>query len=179
MTFHETTAPEMKTVAYAKAEYVAMSVATLGTAFMSYLTYLHFHKGGGSALCDFGGSFSCQIVNQSVFSEIAGIPVAVLGLTYFLAVAGLVSLRMKDAWRIIQIFTLASLVFSAYLSGIEYLWLGVVCLFCEMSKILMLVLLGLSTSALAKASTPTKRSWLAAAAGTGLAFTGIAFLLQR
>lgn len=178
MTFHETTASEMKSAAYAKAEYAAMSVAALGTAFMSYLTYLHFHK-GGSALCDFGGSFSCQIVNQSVFSEIAGIPVSVLGLTYFLAVAGLVALRMKDAWRVIQLFTIGSLVYSAYLSGIEYLWLGVVCLFCEMSKILMLVLFGLSTSALAKANAPTKGSWIAAAAGAGLAFTGISFLLQR
>ncbi len=178
MPFHETIASEAKSAAYAKAEYAAMTVATLGAAFMSYLTYLHFHK-GGSSLCDFGGSFSCQIVNQSVFSELAGIPVSVLGLTYFLAVAGLIALRVKDAWRMIQLFTLGSLVFSAYLSGIEYLWLGVVCLFCELSKVLMLVLLGLSTSALAKAKSPTKAAWLAAAGGAGLAFTGVAFLLQR
>lgn len=178
MPFHESSSADLKSAAYAKSEYVVMAVATLGTVFMSYLTYLHFHK-GGSALCDFGGSFSCQVVNQSVFSEVAGIPVSILGLTYFIAVVGLVASRMKDAWRVIQLFTVGSLVFSAYLSGIEYLWLGVVCLFCEMSKVLMLALLGLSTAELAKTGTPSKGTWLAGAAGAGLVFTAVAFLLQR
>jgi uncharacterized membrane protein len=179
MPYHETTTGEMKTFIYAKTDYAAIGASALGALFMSYLTYLHFHKGDGSALCDFGGNFSCQIVNQSVFSEILGIPVSVLGLTYFLAAAALVAIKHVHAWRIIQLFTVFSLVFSAYLSGIEYLWLGVICLFCELSKVLMVILLAVSTSMLAKENKATPASWIFGAIGAGLAFTGIAFLLQR
>lgn len=179
MPYHEEQPTELRAIGYSKAEYAVFGLAALGTAFMTYLTYLHFHKGGGSALCDFGGSFSCQIVNQSVFSEIVGIPVSILGMTYFLGAAGLIMFRVKNAWRIIQLFTVFSLVFSAYLSGIEYLWLGVICLFCELSKVLMLVMLGIASAASVRTNQPVTARHHAAAAMFGLLFTGFAFLLQR
>ena len=34
----------------------------------------------GTGVCNWGGVISCDIVNKSVFSEIAGVPVAIIGL---------------------------------------------------------------------------------------------------
>ena len=60
-------------------------VASLvGMFTMIYLVYLHYAPvPEGGSFCDIGEAFSCDVVNKSAYSEILGIPMAVLGVVYF------------------------------------------------------------------------------------------------
>ena len=155
---------------------VALSV--LGTAFMGYLTYLHF-KPSGSSFCDFGHGFSCDLVNKSVYAEIMGVPISVIGLAYFIGVAYLVIRKpVAETMRVIQLFTAFSIIFSLHLTYIEVFVLGSVCLFCELSKITMLSIMGLASRDLFSAKAPMRYPLIAAAVVAGLAFTGVAALFR-
>ena len=154
-----------------------MGLAALGTGFMSYLTYLHFESDGGT-ICDFGAGFSCQIVNQSLYSEILGVPVAVLGLTYFIAMFAVAATRTKWADEIIQLCAIASLVFSFYLSGIEYRVLATICIFCELSKVLMLCIFLASYRGARANGLVIKARYFAAALLGGAGFTLFAAMLH-
>lgn len=161
-----------------RTEKAIVALSALGTAFMGYLTYLHF-KPSASSFCDFGAGFSCDLVNKSVYAEVMGIPVSVMGLAYFLGVAFLVIRKpIADGMRVIQLFTAFSIVFSLHLTYIEVFVLGSVCLFCELSKITMLAIMGLASRGLFYAKTPMRYPLLAAATVVGLAFTGIATYIR-
>lgn len=161
-------------VSLTKVEKAIVGLSALGTAFMGYLTYLHFKPSHG-ALCDFGAGFSCDLVNKSVYAEVMGIPVSVMGLAYFLGVAFLVVRKpIADVMRVIQLFTAFSIVYSLHLTYIEVFVLGSVCLFCELSKITMLSIMGLASRDMSAAKLPMRYPLLAAATVVGLAFTGVA-----
>lgn len=166
-------------VALTKVEKTIVGLSALGTAFMGYLTYLHYKPSSHGALCNFGAGFSCDLVNKSVYSEIMGVPVSVMGLAYFLGVAYLVVRKpVADAMRVIQLFTAFSIVYSLYLTYIEVYVLGSVCLFCELSKITMLSIMGLASRDMFAAKLPMRYPLLAAAALAGLAFTGVASYIR-
>ena len=64
-------------------------IAVVGTLEAAYLTYLHYH--GLGALACIGGSHgqsTCEQVQSSVYSRVAGIPVAMLGLIGYLSILG-------------------------------------------------------------------------------------------
>jgi Vitamin K epoxide reductase family len=63
----------------------APSVAGLGIA--GYLTYVHY--AGVKPVCTAGGS--CEKVQTSAYSELAGVPVALLGLLGYTAILGLLT----------------------------------------------------------------------------------------
>jgi len=107
---------------------------------MVYLTYLKFSA--GTSFCDINAAFSCSVVNQSVYSTLLGIPVSILGLIYFAAVGGLVfsGVAGKETYRLIFLATAASLAFSLYLSYAEVFILQTICVLCESSKVLMLLI---------------------------------------
>ncbi|MEY4722548.1 MAG: hypothetical protein RLZZ324_61 [Candidatus Parcubacteria bacterium] len=152
-------------------------LSAIGAGFMAYLLRLHFQD-GGSSVCNFGAGFSCEIVNQSAYSTVAGIPVSLLGLTYFAAVFAVTWRNVKDHMRAIQLATLASLVFSFYLSFVEARVLYTFCLFCEASKALMLCILYASFRGTRHAETAVKPEWYALALGCGVAFTWLAMAAQ-
>ena len=60
-------------------------VALAGLAVAGYLTWVHFDD--GALVCGAGGG--CETVQESEYAEIAGIPVAVLGLGAYAVVLGL------------------------------------------------------------------------------------------
>jgi len=120
-----------------------LALALAGALIMGYLTLLHYQD-GGSSFCNFGAGFSCQIVNQSVYSEVFGIPVSLLGLAYFVGVMAVILYGVAWALVAIQLVTVSSLVFSFYLSFVEAKLLYTFCLFCEASKLIMFGILGLT-----------------------------------
>lgn len=79
---------------------VTFPLALLGLADSVYLTITHFDK--HALVCKAGGHINCELVTQSKYSEIFGhIPVAILGLAYFVAVTALCSpwvWRIRDLW---------------------------------------------------------------------------------
>lgn len=92
----------------------------------------------GTAKCNWGGRISCDIVNKSVFSEIAGVPVAVIGLLGYLAILA-VSLWLlrrptKHGARLLFGLAMGGLLFSFYLTFIEAWMLRAVCPICVVSQ---------------------------------------------
>ncbi|HEB13869.1 MAG TPA: vitamin K epoxide reductase family protein, partial [candidate division WWE3 bacterium] len=72
-----------------KTDILIVAFSILGMVVMAYLAYLKFTE-GASSFCDLSEGLSCSAVNQSIYSEIFGIPVAILGFSYFALVLGLV-----------------------------------------------------------------------------------------
>jgi uncharacterized membrane protein len=116
-------------------------ISIAGVLIMGYLTSLHYAQGEGS-FCDIGEGLSCSAVNQSIYSEVFGIPVSVMGLIYFFLVL-VVSVFFHNE-KNSKYILLASTLFvgpSIYLSYIELFVINEVCIFCELSKILILAVI--------------------------------------
>jgi uncharacterized membrane protein len=71
----------------------AMCVGGLGVS--GYLTYEHY-TGSSSLVCSDRGIVNCLAVTTSSFSTVAGIPVAVLGLVFFVV---MLVLQLPAMWR--------------------------------------------------------------------------------
>ena len=163
---------------HAGGERAIVALCFLGASFMGYLTYLHFKTSPGT-FCDFGAGFSCDLVNKSIYAEAMGVPLSLMGLAYFIGVAALMLKRaVPDRLRIVQIFTVFSLIFSLHLTYIEIFVLGSVCVFCEASKAVMLAILALSTRSLVADRRPLRLEWLVAAVAAGMFFTAAARFVQ-
>lgn len=115
-----------------------------GAVILAYLARLHYST-GESSFCDFSPGLSCDLVNQSTYSEIWGIPVAVLGLVFFLTViVVLLNDRRAGYFTLTLMMTVFALTFSLALSAVEIFILKSVCLLCETSKVIMAVMIAVS-----------------------------------
>ena len=119
----------------------------LGIGVAGYLTYVKLF--GLEPYCV--GAGDCEAVQTSPYSAIFGIPVAVLGLLTYLALAVLWWVKRKD-WRDLgglatQLFFLATLVgflFSLYLTYLELFVILAICSWCVTSAVVMTILFALS-----------------------------------
>lgn len=152
-------------------------VALLGVAVMAYLFSLRFSSSGESSFCNLGENLSCDIVNKSVYATVFGIPMSALGFLYFLGVAIAAIWNWKpNTARTIAVLTIIFLGPSLYLSGIEFFVLKNVCVLCEASKVLMVILLVLSLKGMDGMRLSKKAVWTAIVVGIFLAF--ITFAVQ-
>ncbi len=122
---------------------IALSLAGMLT--MAYLVYLHYAPTPeGGSFCNLGEAFSCDVVNKSAYSEVLGIPVAVLGVLYFGIIAFLGAFRYTPATlSFIALFLVVLLGPSLYLSFISKTVLRSICILCEFSKTLMAFIVAL------------------------------------
>lgn len=109
----------------------AAVVAAMGTIVSSYLTWIHYS--GDLALCI--GVGGCEAVQQSRFSVVGPLPVALIGLAGFVAILAVALLRLRgDApwWTETTLFglSLAATLYVAYLTYIELFVIGAVCPWC-------------------------------------------------
>src|ERR1700739_3674106 len=89
----------------------ALTIAGLGVA--GYLTYVHY--AGITPICTAGGS--CEKVQTSVYSELAGVPVALLGLLGYAAILGVLLCPENETTRFATMaLTLVGFAFSVYLT---------------------------------------------------------------
>ena len=121
-------------------------IALVGTLEASYLTYIHYH-GLGGLLC-FGkhsGHSSCEQVQSSVYSKLAGIPVALLGLLGYITI--LVALFIRGELGRATAFGVAVIGFgfSVYLTYREVFTLKEICEWCVASACLMTALVVLTS----------------------------------
>lgn len=68
-------------------------LALLGAALTSYLTITHFF-GGAPALCAAGSGGGCDVVLNSEYAKIFGIPLTIFGALGYLTKAGLAAIPM-------------------------------------------------------------------------------------
>ena len=101
-------------------------------------------------------------MQTSSYSEIAGVPVALLGLLYFVAVSALAVARLKLpredlAWAAPAALSLALAAtgFAAYLAYVEVSVLDAVCAWCMVMAGLTALSLGLTVWAVLPAETGT------------------------
>lgn len=113
----------------------AAALALAGAAIAAYLTWTHFT--GTAPVCSTGG---CEIVQRSRYSELAGIPVAALGLAGYVAILALL-LRDDPAWRVLAA-ALASvaLAFNVYLLVLQLFVIDAVCTWCVAQEAISLCL---------------------------------------
>jgi uncharacterized membrane protein len=116
------------------------AVATLGLGIAAYLTIVHYT--GSSPVCAI--SHGCETVQKSRYAEVAGVPVALLGLLGYVAIL-LSLLRDDELWRTITtVLAFAGLAFSAWLTYAEIALLDAICIWCVASAICMTLLAILS-----------------------------------
>ena len=118
-------------------------IALLGLAVSVYLTVEHFTSSATLA-CPETGTINCQKVTTSAWSHIGPVPVAVLGLVFFVAMAVLCS---PPAWRrpVLSPLRLAGAavgVLSAlWLVWVELFQVDAICLWCTAVHVCALALL--------------------------------------
>jgi vitamin-K-epoxide reductase (warfarin-sensitive) len=101
----------------------------------------HYAK-SATSYCDFSQKFSCDIVNRSEYSEIAGIPVAGIGVAGYAALFVLSTFwrsRGETPFRLLAA-SLAGLAFALYLTYIEAYQLVTWCILCLISLALIFLI---------------------------------------
>lgn len=160
------------------ADDAVLALGLLGMAFMGYLSYLHFKTTPGSTFCNFGVHFSCEVVNKSIYAELFGMPLAFMGFAYFSFVAALATSAFPWRHRAILLATVFSIVFSLRLSFLEIFVLDSICVFCEASKVLMFIIIGLTARSIVRAKDELPLGGIAWALLAGIIFTAAARFLQ-
>ena len=114
-------------------------LSVLGFLLSAYMTYLHYTE-GQSAFCSQGSD--CDVVRQSSYSSIFGIPVALLGAVGYALIFwfAYVSMSRKIRWILLYTVSLAGFVFSAYLSYVELFKIHAICPYCVASAVIMTVI---------------------------------------
>ena len=127
-------------------------LAALGSIDALYLTWTKIS--GTNAAC--AGVGDCEAANASVYSEIAGVPVAALGLALYALIAVLVWLEARrpaltERFQM-AVFGLAlvGLVYSGWLTYVQIEILQEVCPYCFISAVLISSIFALSVIGLVK-----------------------------
>jgi len=117
-------------------------VALAGVAVAGYLTWVHYDR--GALVCVAGGG--CETVQRSSYAELAGIPVALLGLVAYTIVFALVIWDTSNARLGAAILGIVGLAFSAYLLVLQLAVIDAVCGWCMTNDIVIAPLLAIVTA---------------------------------
>ena len=117
-------------------------IAGVGLAIAAYLTIVHYS--GGEPVC--AVAHGCATVQQSKYADLAGIPVALLGLGGYVAILASLG-RDGEPWRTATAFlALGGFGFSAWLTYVEVVRLDAICIWCVGSAVCMTLLACLSVA---------------------------------
>jgi len=128
-------------------------LALLGLAVSVYLTITHFTQ-VAPAFCTGNGLVDCEKVTTSAQSYVFGIPVAVLGLAFYLFMVAIMSpLAWRSTRREVHLVRIGSLIvgmgFVLYLLYAELFLIGSICLYCTSVHAITFVLFVLTVFAAA------------------------------
>jgi uncharacterized membrane protein len=97
----------------------------VGAAIAAYLTYVHYAH--TAPICTTGG---CETVQKSKYAELAGVPVALLGLVTYVVLFGLAFVRGVTAATAGVFVALVGVVFSGYLLWAQLGPIDAICQWC-------------------------------------------------
>ena len=120
----------------------AAIIALAGLVVAGYLTWVHFDD--AALVCVAGGG--CETVQKSEYAEIAGIPVAALGVVAYGIVLGLVAWDTPGARLGAAMLALVGLMFSAYLLALQLFVIDAVCVWCLANDVVIAPLLAILTA---------------------------------
>lgn len=120
-----------------------------GAVLAVYLTHQHREAlSGGSSICNISSVINCDAVNTSRYAEIGGVPIAIIGFAFYVAVAFLAFNAFRGsaprAAGMIMVLSVAAVGYDIFLAYASY-HLGSVCLFCATTWGVNLILLVGST----------------------------------
>lgn len=110
-------------------------LAAAGAAIAGYLTYARFTH--TALACSTGG---CEIVQRSDYAELAGMPVALLGLAAYVFLLGTAFSASELARLTGAAVAVAGVAFSAYLLYVQLAVIDAVCQWCVASDVVMVLL---------------------------------------
>jgi uncharacterized membrane protein len=122
---------------------ISVVASLVGVADSIYLTWIKVAD--KTAACSNIGD--CESVNNSIYSEIAGIPIALLGAGAYLLILILLLLEERYPEQVTNLqmgvfgLSLVGTLYSGYLTYLEIAVLRAICPFCVVSAIAIFVLL--------------------------------------
>lgn len=142
----------------------ALGLSLAGVGVATYLTVVHFDQ--GLLVCNTSGIVNCERVTTSAQSYFLGVPVAIWGLGFFVAMSGV---NLPAAWRAadrrVHVLRLAmtagGMCFVLYLVSAELLIIKNICLWCTAVHAITFLLFVLTV-----ATVPPMLGWGAAGHGT-------------
>ena len=118
----------------------AIAVGLAGFGIAAYLTIVHY--AGGEPVCAI--AHGCAVVQKSSYSELLGVPVALLGLLGYVGILAALVRDGEQGRTAAAFLSLAGFGFSAWLTYVEVARLDAICIWCVASAICMTLLAGLS-----------------------------------
>ena len=131
---------------------ISIALAILGTLVSVYMTIFKLTENQKMCL----GNGGCSVVNSSSYSEVSGIPVALVGVAGYLAILAilLIENRIKffkqNGTLIVFGLSLVGFLFTLYLIYVELALIHALCPFCVTSQITMTLLFILSVTRLVR-----------------------------
>jgi uncharacterized membrane protein len=131
----------------------SLSLCVVGLAVSAYLTYEHF-SASTSLACPETGAISCAKVTTSAYADVLGVPVALLGLLFFV---GMTVLSLPAAWRSPSPWpgrarlagVTSGVLFVVYLVWAELFRIDAICLWCTVVHVVTVALFAVIVLAVA------------------------------
>jgi uncharacterized membrane protein len=120
-------------------------LALAGVAIAGYLTWVHY--AGLDPVC-VGAGGGCEQVQASRWAELAGVPVALLGLLAYATILASLALPEELGRSLAAFVSLVGFGFSAWLTYVELEKIGAVCQWCVASAVVMTALAAVSVARL-------------------------------
>jgi uncharacterized membrane protein len=108
-------------------------LTVLGIGIAGYLVYIHY--AGIEPVCNI--AHGCHKVQTSKYADLAGVPVALLGLIGYVTLLGALLAPGESARMLAALVALVGFGFSAYLTYRELFTIDAICQWCVGSAILM------------------------------------------
>lgn len=114
------------------------------------LTFAHFTSAAAVCPAPLDGQIACDVVNQSIWSEIFGIPVAILGALFYLVLVAVAYTATRNSGKKKSVdytphlvgLGVVGLIFTLYLNYIQFYELMTLCALCEVSATTVILFLG-------------------------------------
>jgi uncharacterized membrane protein len=125
-------------------QWVTLALAIVGLGLSIYLTYTHFTDSAPAA-CPENSTINCVKVTTSAQSYLFGIPVAVLGLAFYLFMVAVMTpwgwrLRLAAVHWARLVSVIIGIVFVLYLVYVEMFKVNAICLWCTGVHVVTFVL---------------------------------------
>jgi uncharacterized membrane protein len=123
---------------------VGTATSLLGLGIAGYLTFEHYTS-SSSLACSDNGAVNCLKVTTSSYSAVAGVPVALLGLVFFIVMLVLQLPRMwqrPERWlRVLRVgWSVVGVASVIYLLSAELFSIDAICLWCTAVHVITIVL---------------------------------------
>ena len=124
----------------------ALVLSVLGLAVAAYLTYVHYE--GIRPVCGLGGD--CEKVQTSEWADLAGVPVAVLGLAGYVLILASLFVRCENGLMAGALLSVVGFGFSCYLTYRALFTIDAICPWCVTSAALLTLLAAVTVTRLVR-----------------------------